>query len=144
VPLIATYDAFRFLFPWNELKGLNKFFDDTSSASTADLINLIDSYYKNLSTHFGYKIIPPESFMNNLGYDFLYVPKKQDKAKAIFNMNVQNYPTSSNVYDSMGDYYMVEKDSIKALELFTKALEIGSNNFSQQKIDLLKNSLEME
>ena len=41
VPLITEYDALRFLFPWYELKGLDKFFDPTSTASVDDLMNLI-------------------------------------------------------------------------------------------------------
>jgi tetratricopeptide (TPR) repeat protein len=59
-------------------------------------------------------------------------------------MNVKNYPTSSNAYDSMGDFYLAQQDSIKALELFTKALEVADNDFSQKKIDLLKKNLKIE
>lgn len=39
-----------------------------------------------------------------------------------FNLNIQNYPYSANVYDSMGDYYMEINDHKKALDLFKKAL----------------------
>ncbi|MGB5402968.1 MAG: alpha/beta hydrolase-fold protein [Robiginitalea sp.] len=144
VPLITEYDAVRFLFPWYELKGLDTFFDPSSTASADDLIRLIHSHYKNVSDNFGYEVLPPESFINQLGYAFIDNPKTQDKANALFSMNVQNYPNSSNVYDSMGDCYLAQQDSVKALELFKKALQVGENEYSQEKIDMLNEQLKME
>lgn len=141
VPLITEYDAVRFLFPWYELKGLDKFFDPASTASVEDLMSLIHSHYENVSANFGYKVLPPESFINQLGYAFIDNPKTQDKANALFSMNVQNYPNSSNVYDSMGDCYLAQQDSVKALELFKKALEVGENDYSQEKIEMLTENL---
>jgi predicted alpha/beta superfamily hydrolase len=146
VPLITEYDALRFLFPWYELKGLDKFFDPTSTASVNDLINFIDAHYKNVSTIFGYEVPPPESFINQLGYAFMNSPDTHDKANALFSMNVQNYPNSSNVYDSMGDCYLAQKDSLKALEFFTKAVNVGDIEivgFSQEKIETLKEHLKL-
>jgi len=144
VPLITEYDAIRFLFPWYELKGLNQFFDPTSTASVDDLLNLIDSHYKTVSNNFGYIVRPPESFINQLGYAFNGNPNTQNKANALFSLNVQNYPNSSNAYDSMGDCYLTEQDSLKALEFFQKALEVGENDFSQEKIDMLKENLNIK
>jgi predicted alpha/beta superfamily hydrolase len=133
VPLIAEYDALRFLFPWYELKGLNKFFEPSSTASTGDLLNVIGAHYKNVSNHFGIETLPPEPFINSLGYRFMG-DNKLDKANAMFKLNIRNYPNTSNVYDSMGDSYLAQNDSIKALELFTTALEVGDNDFSQEKL----------
>ncbi len=138
VPLITEYDAIHFLFPWYELKGLDQFFDPNSTATTDDLISFLDAHYKTISNNFGYNVLPPESFINNLGYTFNDNPNTLDKAHALFNLNIQNYPNSSKVYDSMGDCYLAQQDSIKALEFFTKALKVGKNEYSQKKIDLLK------
>ncbi len=41
----------------------------------------------------------------------------------------------------MGDCYLAQQDSIKALVFFTKALEVGHNDYSQEKIDMLKQKL---
>tara|TARA_B100000809_G_scaffold204108_1_gene205405 strand:+ start:323 stop:1606 length:1284 start_codon:yes stop_codon:yes gene_type:complete len=144
VPLIAEYDALRFLFPWYKLKGVNQFFDPKSTSTADDLLNLIDSHYKNVSNNFGYEVLPPESFINSLGYEFLGELNKIDIANALFKLNLQNYPNSSNVYDSLGDCYLAKQDSIKALEHFTKAQEVGNNDFSQEKIDMLKKSLKIK
>lgn len=140
VPLITEYDALRFLFPWYTFDGANQFFDPSSNASADELIELVSSHYKNISDLFGYEVIPPEQFINSVGYA-LMGNKMLDKASAFFDLNIQNYPKSSNVYDSRGDCYLAQQDSIKALELFTKALEVGDNDFSQEKIDMLKENL---
>jgi hypothetical protein len=141
VPLIATYDAFHFLFPWHELKGINQFFNPKSTATATDLIALINAHYENISRHYGYESLPPEALMNSLGYEFMTIEGASEKAHAVFDLNMQNFPTSSNVYDSMGDFQLAQKDSLQALELFQKALTIGENKFSQEKIDLLKDKL---
>lgn len=144
VPLITEYDALRFLFPWYRLKGMNQFFDPNSTSTADDLLHLINAHYKNVSNHFGSETLPPESFVNSLGYNFLRMPDKIDIANAMFTLNVKNYPNSSNVYDSMGDYHLAQQDSVKALELFTKALKVGVNEFSQEKIDMLKKNLKIK
>ncbi len=141
VPLITEYDAMRFLFPWYNFKELNQFYDPSSKATPDELKSAIVAHYKKVSDHFGYDILPPEAFVNSLGYGFMN-PDKFDLAYAALQMNIENYPNSSNVYDSMGDYYLATKDSVKALELFTKALEVGPNTFSQEKIDMLNESSE--
>ncbi len=140
VPLITEYDALRFLFPWYTIHGLGRFFDPDSNTTAEGLINLLSSHYENVSGHFGYKFLPSEQFINSIGYGFMN-NSMLDKASALFDLNILNYPKSSNVYDSRGDCFLARQDSIKALEYFTKALEVGHNDFSQEKIDMLKENL---
>ena len=85
-------------------------------------------------------MLPSAGLINRTGYQLLR-SKKFDFAHAFFDLNIQNYPTNSNVYDSKGDCCLAQQDSVKALEYFTKALDVGPNNFSQQKIDMLKENL---
>lgn len=143
VPLITEYDAIRFLFPWYSFKEVDQFYDPSSNISVEEMISMIDSHYKNISAHFGYETLPAESFINSLGYGFMS-DKQFEKANTLFNLNIQNYPNSSNVYDSMGDCFLAQQDSIKALEFFTKALEVGTNEYSQEKIDMLKENLKIK
>jgi predicted alpha/beta superfamily hydrolase len=140
VPLITEYDALRFLFPWYALHGVYDFFEPGSNATTEDLLNLISSHYESVSDHFGYNVLPPDQFINSIGYEFMN-NNMLDNAAALFDLNIQNYPKSSNVYDSRGDCFLAQQDSINALAYFTKALEVGSNDFSQEKIDMLKQRL---
>ena len=39
-------------------------------------------------------------------------------------MNVEKYPESSNVYDSLGDIYKAAGDTLQAIEQYMKALSI--------------------
>lgn len=143
VPLITEYDALYFLFPWYTFKEIDQLFDLKATPSVDDLLSTIDTHYKNVSDHFGIETLPAETFINSLGYGFMG-NNQLDKANSMFKLNIQNYPNSSNVYDSMGDYYLAQQDSIKALEFFTKSLEVGDNDFSQEKIDMLKKNLKIE
>ena len=141
VPMITEYDALRFLFPWYRFKEINAFFDTENKASGDDLVSAIETHYKTISNNFGYEVIPDEEMVNSLGYNFMQ-SEKLDLSFAAFDLNIKNYPNSSNVYDSMGDYFLAAKDSVKALESFEKALQVGPNDFSQEKIDMLKSKAE--
>lgn len=138
VPLITEYEALRFLFSWYELKDLNKFYK--SSISIEESIDVLRLHYDNVSAKMGYKILPDEGLINRFGY-FYISEKKLERAAAFFDLNIINYPKSNNVYDSRGDCYLAEGDSIKALEFFKKSLKLGDNDFSQEKIDMLTKNL---
>lgn len=53
-------------------------------------------------------------------------------------MNIDNYPTSSNAYDSMGDYYLEIKDTKKAIAAFEKALSLKEVSDTRRKLEQLK------
>jgi hypothetical protein len=95
VPFIAEYDAIRFFFDFFPLKIGMKDFTDTTGALAAKYRN----HFNNLSKKMGYQIKPDEGEINFIGYDFL--GRKINKtAESLFQLNVENYPESSNVYDS--------------------------------------------
>jgi CubicO group peptidase (beta-lactamase class C family) len=76
-----------------------------------------------------------EQRLNRLGY-MLLERKRTADAIAIFRLNVEEYPKSGNVYDSLAEAY--EKDGQKALaiENYRKSVEIDPNN--QNAKDKLK------
>jgi len=137
VPLIAEYDALRAMFPWYQMKGFDKFFDPKSKASVDDVMKEIRAHYATLSDHFGYTLPPDENFVNRAGYGFLN-NKMPDKAFAFFDLNIKNFPDSPNVYDSMGDYYLNQKDTVKAIEQFNKAVSLGDLSYTKEKLKKLK------
>ena len=53
--------------------------------------------------------------LNNVGYRLLNENKFKD-AIDIFKKNVKLYPKSSNVYDSLGEAYMMNGDKDLAIE----------------------------
>lgn len=130
VPLITEYDALHFLFDFYPLKMTFKDFTDTTTA-------LLDKYEKHFSTvskKMGYKVKPSEEQINSFGYEALG-SKHYKKAAGFFKYNIDNYPESFNVYDSMGDYYEAVGDKLNAIKYFEKALSIKENADTRKKLE---------
>ncbi|MBF4487318.1 alpha/beta hydrolase [Flavobacterium sp. CSZ] len=132
VPLIATYDAIRFIFQFNQLK-----------LSIPDQINFdkavfakIEKHYDNVSKHLGYKVSAPENMVNAYGYQSLG-KKDMDLAGYLFKLNVANYPQSPNVYDSLGDFYEAKGDKKNAIASYEKVLTLDKK-FPETKAKLEK------
>ena len=64
-----------------------------------------------------------ESELNAFGYRLLRT-KQVNEAIEVLKLNVEAYPQSANVYDSLGEAYMVSGDKEKAIENYQKALAI--------------------
>ncbi|HEU0176200.1 MAG TPA: alpha/beta hydrolase-fold protein [Blastocatellia bacterium] len=109
--------------------GLRKVFDGWQV--TADIAAggapAVESHYKQLSAKFGYEIPPPELLMNNLGYQ-LMGEGKTDEAIAVFKSNVERYPHSANVYDSLAEAYEKTGKFDMARPNYEKAVQLGSQN----------------
>jgi tetratricopeptide (TPR) repeat protein len=66
--------------------------------------------------------------------------KKFDDAISVFQRNVQLYPGSANVYDSLGDGYESMGKFDLALQNCQKAVEIGTKT-SDKDLDQFKDHL---
>lgn len=64
-----------------------------------------------------------ESELNAFGYALLR-RKQVNEAIEVLKLNVEAYPQSANVYDSLGEAYMLRGDKEQAIENYRKALEI--------------------
>jgi beta-lactamase regulating signal transducer with metallopeptidase domain len=73
-----------------------------------------------------------EKEFNTLGYMFLY-NKKVDEAIAVFKLNVDEYPDSWNVYDSLGEALMVAGKYDKSKKYYEKALSMNPEAESAKK-----------
>ncbi|MGB7062177.1 MAG: serine hydrolase [Candidatus Zixiibacteriota bacterium] len=79
-----------------------------------------------------------ESALNTLGYQLLGI-KKSRAAIEIFKLNVEAYPESFNVYDSLGEAYMMSGEDSLAVESYRRSLELNPENVNaQQMIDKIK------
>lgn len=76
-----------------------------------------------------------EARLNSLGYVFLR-EKKLPEAIAYFKLNVEFYPKSSNVYDSLGEAYMAQGEKELAIANYKKSLELNTNN--KNAVEMLK------
>lgn len=68
-----------------------------------------------------------ETELNRLGYELLQTKKVTD-AIEVFKLNVEMYPQSSNVYDSLGEAYMVHGDKELSIANYKKSLELNPKN----------------
>ena len=132
VPLISEYDGLRFIFSWYRFKFTPS---DFTSPNTA-VVQRLKEHYQTASKEFGYKASPPEMQINGLGY-YVLSQKLYDKAVALFEMNVENYPQSGNTYDSYADALLAKKDTATAIANYKKAYAITKSEDTRQKLDKL-------
>jgi tetratricopeptide (TPR) repeat protein len=77
--------------------------------------------------------IATETEINAYGYQLLG-QQKVDDAIAAFEKNVKDHPGSWNAYDSLAEAYGVKGDRKKALENYTKALNLTTVDLQKTRI----------
>ena len=75
---------------------------DPETGAFAGTLADLKQHYAGLSKRYGFAVQPPEGTVNQLGYQLLGRDDVDD-AIAIFRYNVELYPDSANVYDSLGE-----------------------------------------
>ena len=111
---------------------LRKVFDgwqiprDRDSGQVGDFKS-VEEHYKKLSDKFKYNIPVPELLINQLGYQSLFA-ERFDEAITIFKTNVERYPESANVYDSLAEAYERSGKLELAAPLYEKAQTLGQKN----------------
>jgi len=74
-----------------------------------------------------------EGELNALGYQLIHANKLKE-AIQIFRLNVEAYPQSSNVYDSLGEAYMDDGDKPLAIANYQKSLQLNPRNSGAVKM----------
>ncbi len=80
-----------------------------------------------------------EGALNQLGYTLLYALSyagHEKDAIIVFQRNVQDFPQSSNVYDSLGEAYMKVGEKDLAITNYEKSLQLNPKN--QNAVEQLK------
>jgi len=132
VPLLSEYDGLRSIFDYFFLDLGEKDFADP----TASIARKLKTHYANVSQKLGYTNSAPQALINYLGYEALG-KNQYEKAQALFELNIDSYPASSNVYDSYGDYFLAKKDTANAITNYKKALQIKDTVETRRKLDAL-------
>jgi predicted alpha/beta superfamily hydrolase len=114
IPHRTTYDALEWVFMDYRLPGL---LADVGLAG-------IQEHFAGVADRY-FEVDIPEGMVNQLGYQYL---GRGDVAQAIeaFEFNVEMYPGSANVYDSLGDGYDAAGEDRLALENYEKAYRMAS------------------
>jgi predicted alpha/beta superfamily hydrolase len=118
MPLISFIDGIKYLF-----RGHIVNYDVMLTNPT-----LIKTQFSTLSERLDYNVYLPEELINYYGYLFLYTRPDIEKAIFYFSYNTQCYPLSGNSWDSLAEAYKVKGDKKKAIEYYSKALELDSEN----------------
>jgi len=74
-----------------------------------------------------------EKTLNSMGYESLKAGEYQ-QAILLFKLNVEFYPSSSNVYDSLGEAYMLSGNTAGAIENYQKSLRLNPTNVNAQRM----------
>ena len=134
VPPISEYDGLRFIFDFYNPRLPYKKFRDPSYKVDSFVV----AHFDKVSINMGYKVSPPESLVNWLGYLFI-MEKQLDKSSKLFKINIDNYPSSPNVYDSMGEVCILQGDTINAILNYEKSLKLNpSSANAKMMIERLK------
>jgi CubicO group peptidase (beta-lactamase class C family) len=112
--------------------------------SASDELFLL-SQLKGLETAFGrYDELKPqagavdEQTLNTLGYMLLYGGREQDGLR-VFQKNIQEYPQSSNAYDSLGEAYMKTGQKDLSIQNYQRSLQLDpKNNNAVRRLKALK------
>ena len=98
---------------------------DPQSGTIAGGLRGADEHYGKLSKKYGYTVPVPEALVNLLGYQQLQAGKTNE-AIEIFKTNVERYPGSANVYDSLAEAYEKSGKLELARENYARAVTIGT------------------
>ena len=98
-----------------------------SDAKARVLPELIDRHFEQMRRDTA-RYALGEAELNRLGYHALNSWRDVPRAIEIFRLNVRAFPESGNVYDSLGEAYLVQGDTVRARANYRRALELDPNN----------------
>ena len=82
---------------------------------------------------------PEEYLLNMIGYRVFMQTNRPEEAVKVFARNAQEYPESSNVYDSLGEAYAAAGRKDLAIENYEKALKMDpKNKNAEERLKKLK------
>lgn len=116
VPLIAEYDALRFIFASYRLDLLK----------SLERPAYLAEHFARVSQSLGYTVLPPESMVDRLGR--IQLTRDTTKAIGLFQLNAELYPTSPKVYEALGEAWMAKGDYPKAIGWYEKSLALKPKN----------------
>ena len=110
VPMIAEYDALRFIFDVYDVPLLE----------ALERPAYLTEHFARVSAAMGYKIDPPEAMVDLIGH--VALGRDTTAALKLLEMNTTLYPTSANAVASLADVWLAKKDTTKAVGYYEKAL----------------------
>lgn len=113
LPLLAFYDALKFLFDFYQRPSFQTLTDSTGT--------ILENHFQNVSKRMGYEILPSESEFNGLAWRSWAMENNFDRALIFLNQYIRLYPDSPNAYMAMGRFYEAKGEQENAEKYFSKA-----------------------
>jgi predicted alpha/beta superfamily hydrolase len=115
VPLIAEYDALRFIFGGYDLNMLR----------VLERPTLLREHFARISRELGYDHPPPEGMVELLAQ----VAMQQDRGKSLAfrALNAELYPSSARAHESLAGAYLAQGDTTRALASIRTTLSLAPN-----------------
>ena len=133
VPLVAEYDGLRNLFDFYRFDLRHDELEDPAFKGDT----LLAAHFAAISRRMGYTVSPPEVMVNGIGYTLL-AHGQASRSYYYFHLNMENYPNSFNVYDSMGDWYLAQGQKEMAKKSWEKALSLREFPDTRKKLQQLQ------
>lgn len=117
VPLPSLYYGLRYIFD-----GFKPSSSELESAAG------VRDHYVKVSTRIGFAVLPPEQYVNEMGWYYLSSERQTNTAFAFLNLNATNYPNSRNAHESLAEAYEFTGNRTLAAENFRMALSANPEN----------------
>ncbi|MDR2235349.1 MAG: serine hydrolase [Chryseobacterium sp.] len=106
--------------------------------SQTDVNKAIETYYWLKKTSQKEYSFENPGELNTLGYELLRAGKIGESIK-IFELATKEFPENANIFDSLGEAYLANKQYDLALDCYNKAISLGGTNGNAEKmIDQIK------
>ena len=120
VPLIAEYDALRFVFASYRLQ-----------APLSQTRQSLTEHYARASRRLGYTVLPPEPMLNLLG-GYLLSQADTSKALGFYELYAETYPGSARPFKALGDA-LAKREPARALGYYENALALDPRDEKVKK-----------
>ncbi len=129
VPLLSLYHGLLHIFEGYK----------PSVATFVDNPSALGPHFERISERVGLLLLPPEAFVNQMGYAMLQQLEDVDKAIALFELNVSNFPGSYNTHDSLGEAYMLKDEKALAINSYERSLKLNpANENAKERLEVLR------
>ncbi|WP_075351959.1 dienelactone hydrolase family protein [Algoriphagus marinus] len=102
-------------------------FSDFNDLTKADDYISINETYDSLKSIYP-DLELPEGKLNYLGLQLLYNRETTPKSIRVFEFATQIYPTSANLFDSLGEAYLYQGDTSMSIVNYQKSLDLNPQN----------------
>jgi predicted alpha/beta superfamily hydrolase len=88
----------------------------------------LNDHFREVSGRLGVKTLPPEDYVDRMGWSLLWTDDVPDNAIELLELNVHNYPDSAHAYESLAGAFARIEESERAIENYEKSLRLNPEN----------------